>query len=197
MGTHTHTHIVTHQHTRTHTHASIHLTAHPPTVPTSTQFLLYPCYLLPPVTCYHLLPSSNLTMPNTGMINNHTYKCEECRHSFQKIWLPTNACCRISKIQDRTNDALQSARFSRHSRHKANSPAAEPPHPGGLGSSLTTKDSSQAPQRNKLAPFKTLGKPTCGFNFSRETDNRKKKFGIMPSNLVKWRSEKIERIPIS
>lgn len=52
----------------------------------------------------------------------------------------------------------------------------------------------QSLQRNKLAPFKTLGKPTCGFNFSRETDNRKKKFGIMPSNLVKWRSEKIEKI---
>ena len=40
---------------------------------------------------------------------------------------------------------------------------------------------------NSLAPFATVGKPTCGFFFSRETDNRKIKFGIPPSDLVKWR----------
>merc|ERR1712097_30209 len=138
-------------------------------------------------------------MPNTGMINNQTYKCEECRHSFQKIWLPTNACCRISHVQE--NQTNNDQRYSRHSRHKSKSPTTERDlQLGGIMGSITTtmtKDGSQAPQRNKLAPFKTLGKPTCGFNFSRETDNRKKKFGIMPSNLVKWRSEKIERIPIS
>ena len=44
-------------------------------------------------------------------------------------------------------------------------------------------------QRNKMAPFSTLGKPTCGFGFSRLTNNRKQKIGIMPSNLVKWRSQ--------
>ncbi|KAL4232708.1 hypothetical protein ACF0H5_007396 [Mactra antiquata] len=41
---------------------------------------------------------------------------------------------------------------------------------------------------NSLAPFTTVGKPTCGFFFSRVTDNKKKKFGIPPTNLVKWRS---------
>lgn len=41
---------------------------------------------------------------------------------------------------------------------------------------------------NSLAPFSTVGKPTCGFFFSRITDNKKKKFGIPPTNLVKWRS---------
>ena len=64
-------------------------------------------------------------------------------------------------------------------------------------SDLALVEGMQKLKRNKLAPFSTLGKTTCGFNFSRETDNRKKKFGIMPSNLVKWRSEKIEKVPIS
>jgi len=41
---------------------------------------------------------------------------------------------------------------------------------------------------NSMAPFSTVGKPTCGFFFSRETDNKKKKFGIPPSDLVKWRN---------
>jgi len=40
---------------------------------------------------------------------------------------------------------------------------------------------------NSLAPFSTFGKPTCGFFFSRVTDNKKKNFGIPPSDLVKWR----------
>ena len=41
---------------------------------------------------------------------------------------------------------------------------------------------------NSIAPFSTVGKPTCGFFFSRTTDNKKKKIGIPPTNLVKWRS---------
>lgn len=41
---------------------------------------------------------------------------------------------------------------------------------------------------NSIAPFYTQEKPTCGFFFSRCTDNKKKKFGIPPSDLVKWRS---------
>lgn len=41
---------------------------------------------------------------------------------------------------------------------------------------------------NSLAPFTTVEKPTCGFFFSRVTDNKKKKIGIPATNLVKWRS---------
>lgn len=41
--------------------------------------------------------------------------------------------------------------------------------------------------RNKLAPFWTMEKPTCGVKFSRETNNRRKKLDIEPSNLVRWR----------
>ena len=41
---------------------------------------------------------------------------------------------------------------------------------------------------NSVAPFATMEKPTCGFFFSDLTDNKKKNFGIPPSDLVKWRT---------
>ena len=41
---------------------------------------------------------------------------------------------------------------------------------------------------NSLAPFYSLGKPTCGYFFSRETEHRKLNFGIPASDLVKWRN---------
>ncbi|XP_059144166.1 uncharacterized protein LOC131931381 isoform X2 [Physella acuta] len=41
---------------------------------------------------------------------------------------------------------------------------------------------------NSLAPFYTHEKRTCGYFFSRETDNRITKNGVPPSDLVAWRS---------
>lgn len=38
-------------------------------------------------------------MPNTGMMNNQTYKCDKCRQNFSDPWLPTNICCQISKLE--------------------------------------------------------------------------------------------------
>lgn len=55
-------------------------------------------------------------------------------------------------------------------------------------SALTLRDSSGRSISNSLAPFFTEGKPTCGYFFSRDTDNKKKNFGIPPSDLVKWRN---------
>ncbi|XP_033101788.1 uncharacterized protein LOC117104942 [Anneissia japonica] len=40
---------------------------------------------------------------------------------------------------------------------------------------------------NSVAPFATLGKATCGYFFSRETDHKKRLTGIPPANLVMWR----------
>ena len=42
--------------------------------------------------------------------------------------------------------------------------------------------------RNKLGPFWTMGKPTCGVRFSRETDHQRKKLDIKPANLPQWRT---------
>jgi hypothetical protein len=44
---------------------------------------------------------------------------------------------------------------------------------------------------NSLWPFCTMEKPSCGYFFSRNTDN-KKRLGIPPStNTVKWRNGKL------
>jgi hypothetical protein len=56
-----------------------------------------------------------------------------------------------------------------------------------------TEDSKKGPRPsagtgNSLAPFYTMSKPTCGYFFSRDTDNKRKKMGIPASDLVKWRS---------
>ncbi|XP_022111178.1 uncharacterized protein LOC110990471 [Acanthaster planci] len=40
---------------------------------------------------------------------------------------------------------------------------------------------------NSVAPFATLAKPTCGWFFSRSTDHKKRRTGIPPADLVKWR----------
>ena len=36
-------------------------------------------------------------------------------------------------------------------------------------------------------PFVTIEKPTCGGNYVKETDHKKRKTGIPPVNLVKYR----------
>ena len=41
---------------------------------------------------------------------------------------------------------------------------------------------------NSLAPFASLGKPTCGFFFTRNISHNKRLIGINATNTVKWRS---------
>lgn len=41
---------------------------------------------------------------------------------------------------------------------------------------------------NSMAPFASLGKPTCGYFFTRNIRHQKKLIGINPTNTVKWRS---------
>jgi hypothetical protein len=41
---------------------------------------------------------------------------------------------------------------------------------------------------NSLAPFASLGKPTCGFFFTRNISHKKRLIGINATNTVKWRS---------
>ena len=45
--------------------------------------------------------------------------------------------------------------------------------------------------RNSLSPFVTLGRPTCGNYFNYDADNKRRLIGILPSNIVKWRSHRI------
>jgi len=41
---------------------------------------------------------------------------------------------------------------------------------------------------NSLAPANSLGKPTCGFFFTRNISHKKRLIGINATNTVKWRS---------
>ncbi|RUS85214.1 hypothetical protein EGW08_007040 [Elysia chlorotica] len=86
-------------------------------------------------------------------------------------------------------------RYSRHCNIVYNSQAAamnaaENSHQSLCGGRSFEKIDKKNPKTNgnSLAPFYTHEKRTCGYFFSRETDNRKKNFGIPPSDLVAWRS---------
>nr|XP_040138586.1 putative uncharacterized protein GUCA1ANB isoform X2 [Ictidomys tridecemlineatus] len=39
---------------------------------------------------------------------------------------------------------------------------------------------------NSLNPFYTLQKPTCGYLYRRDTDHTRKRFDVLPANLVLW-----------
>lgn len=92
-------------------------------------------------------------------------------------------------------------RYSRHLQRevKVRSPcprSASPQRPGPADKSTTTttmmnlapSDKKKSSTSNSLAPFYTMAKPTCGYFFSRDTNNKKRKFGIPASDLVQWRS---------
>lgn len=44
--------------------------------------------------------------------------------------------------------------------------------------------------RNSLPLFATMYKPTCGYYFSYDTDNKRRLIGIPPVNLGKWRTNR-------
>lgn len=92
---------------------------------------------------------------------------------------------------------LGAKRYSRHFQRFQREPSSVMADPVAkvIGKPEKTKDGKyiimigdEKVYVNSLAPFYTEEKPTCGFFFSRGTDNKKKKFGIPPSDLVKWRS---------
>jgi len=53
---------------------------------------------------------------------------------------------------------------------------------------MSRPNSSRIILENSISPFHTQEKPTCGYFFTRETDHRRTRFGLEPSNLVTWRT---------
>ena len=102
------------------------------------------------------------------MSNTNIVKCDACRKDFKSVWFPDKLCCRLAQNKDR----ILGNTYSRHMTQQ---------RLAGGNEGLKT-------QRNNIAPFSSSGKPTCGHFFSRNTDHRKRKIGIPPSNLVQWRS---------
>lgn len=142
-------------------------------------------------------------MPNTGQLLGQCWKCDNCRQEFKTVWLPTNVCCRISSWQG-THGVLTQAPYSRHISNElkeavtnATTSARSQDTQNSTHGVRDIKNKPAPVQRlaepwmrqvNSLAPFSTLGKYTCGYYFSRDTDNKKRKTGIPPSDLVAWRS---------
>lgn len=151
----------------------------------------------------HWKPYVQGIMPNTGQLFGQSWKCEKCRKDFKAVWLPTNVCCRISSW-DQQPGILTQAPYSRHVSDALKEAASK-----SFASSTTEYSTKSSNGRhtqkipgipvqslavpwmrhvNRLAPFSTSGKSTCGYYFSRDTDNNKRKTGIPPSDLVAWRS---------
>lgn len=143
-------------------------------------------------------------MPNTGQLLGQAFKCKSCRKNFAEVWMPSNVCCRVAAMEAERDVALSRPTnlYSRYMTEDAKEACAQ--NSGMRRNSNSVKSTSETPAKtnipvqqlsnprmkyvNSLAPFSTLGKSTCGYYFSRETDNKKRKTGIPPSNLVAWRA---------
>jgi len=145
-------------------------------------------------------------MPNTGQVLGQAFKCEKCRKHFKKTWLPTNLCCRI-KLNEDSVSAVYSSSYSRHLSPAKTDRSSSSTESSSTKSAKSKKSTSSPPTKrfepgiklqrlsdprfryvNSLAPFSTLGKATCGYYFADNTDHKKYKTGIPPSDLVAWRS---------
>ena len=139
-------------------------------------------------------------MPNTGQLIGQCWKCEKCRKEFKTVWLPTNVCCRVAAWGTQPAAATQTP-YSRHISNELREAAMKSVSSQRTESTKSHVETQKKPdipvqclaepwtrQVNSLAPFSTLGKYTCGYYFSRSTDNKKRKTGIPPSDLVAWRS---------
>lgn len=132
---------------------------------------------------------------------------------FEQIWLPVNASNRVvvdrqqdlmhieyslrrdnndsfSRCLNRPREKKESLRFTlpvayELTKHRLPSlelelkPAEQPDH---------VKIAMWKTGNNSLAPFASLGKPTCGCYFTRDISHKKRLIGINPTNTVKWRS---------
>ncbi|XP_078494872.1 uncharacterized protein LOC144749711 [Ciona intestinalis] len=128
---------------------------------------------------------------------------------FSTVWLPMNASNRI--VTDKKQDIMHMY-YSRHLQdnagqsdrpktcfqldnalsipvaHTESTENLEMPPPKTANPPDSVKAAMWMTSVNSLAPFASLGKPTCGYFFSRVTDNKKRLTGIPPTNTVKWRS---------
>ena len=130
---------------------------------------------------------------------------------FATVWLPVNASNRIvlDEVQDimylHYSRHLQSkngkrdncrksldldASFFMENRKESSDEFVLPPKKRPVTTD-NIKAAMWMTNKNSLAPFASLGKPTCGYYFSRATDNKKRLTGIPPTNLVKFRSQEV------
>ena len=123
-------------------------------------------------------------MPNSGMLDHFTYQPPKYHKHWMSAW-PSRAGYNTSR--------LTTSRFANFSRYLIGS-NAQFTFDTDMGLSKVEPFetvSARFPRKgsNSISPFHTLSmKPTCGYYFSRETDNRKMRIGVLPSDLTAWRS---------
>lgn len=109
-------------------------------------------------------------MPTSSTYNS-PQKCKECRKNFNDIWIPNKFCCRKERLNIEITDEF----FSKEGLKKVK------------GSNLRTLASFVT--HNRGSPFCTLQKPTCGSNFSPDTNHKKHKQGVQPAEIPKWQNK--------
>ena len=126
-------------------------------------------------------------MPNTGMLNHFTYQPPKYKKHWMPAW-PTQA--------GYNSAGLATSRFANFSRYLLTNRASYTLDDVGLSrveprEMVSARKPRTAP--NFTSPFHSMSlKPTCGYYFSRETDNRKMRIGISPTDLSAWRSIKLQ-----
>ncbi|XP_064396534.1 uncharacterized protein LOC135343505 [Halichondria panicea] len=116
-------------------------------------------------------------MPNTGMLDHRVFQPSTRRATSAVHWFGAWP----SQGGYKTVRSLRVTNFSRHL-IKEMQPQLT------LQRQLRSRPGTATSLGNSVSPFNTIVKPTCGYFFSRETDNRKRNIGIPPSNVVAWRS---------
>ena len=140
----------------------------------------------------------------------HYYARTPKSNPFATVWLPVNASNR--QVNDEVQDIMH-LHYSRHCKsddsvpsprrsfeldidhipevHKQSYSEFELPSKKVPTPTDSIKAAMWMTSNNSLAPFASLGKPTCGYYFSRGTDNRKRLTGVPATNLVKWRPKEV------
>ncbi|KAL5260084.1 hypothetical protein ACHWQZ_G010269 [Mnemiopsis leidyi] len=109
-------------------------------------------------------------MPTSSTFNS-PQKCKKCLKDFTQIWIPNKECCMIERLNAHVDDEF----FRRQEMRK-------------LRNSSTVRDLHSFVTHNTGTPFCTL-QPTCGSNFSPDTNHKKYKHGVLPADLSKWQNK--------
>merc|ERR1712243_24819 len=128
------------------------------------------------------------TMPRTGCTYLQRIPSPD---PFRTSWYPVNASQRCVKDENielinlhysgTIKQQMKSPQNLLDKRAKLHSKQIVVPRIGGPDIAMWKTSS------NSIWPFCTMEKPSCGYFFSRSTDN-KKRLGIPSTNTVKWRN---------
>ena len=113
------------------------------------------------------------------------FKSEPSRKDLTNAWIPNKLSSRVAQSERQESRGSLYSRHLNHQRQK-DKPVDLEKQQNTLSKIPENVDKKW--KRNLIAPFSSSGKATCGYFFSRNTDHRKRKIGIPPSNLVQWRS---------